>query len=837
MGYYQNLICDDEARRVELREHETLNGIDYIEVVTEPPADNQKILKVYFISKTTSAGKNNLSKMLNDLDGNVKKVTIHGGVRVKQIKVVEVKKNKDYLKVRVDTPGDFSTYTLRIDHVWKPDDEKIQPPPPRLDPAYAQCDFSFKAGCPSVFDCKSRRVYPAQEHFEPLIDYMAKDYASFRQALIDLIPALVSEWKERHEADLGMALAELLAYMGDNLSYYQDAVANEAYLETARQRISVRRHVRLIDYNMHDGVSARAFIHINLKENYPGKLGAGTQFLSRIDVPLGSGQPPHGPVISYEIAHQALKESGSVFEAMMEASLDFSLNEIKLYAWGNKQCCLPRGLTAVDLKNDLTAHLSPGDFLLFEEIKGPETGLKSDADPKHRQVVRLTKVEKKKDPLENLDITRITWDTADRLMFPLCLSARLTKGLKKGAYEPDISVARGNLILADHGHTILAEEHSGPQTPKYTSLSRAHRIRLKEGPLSFRTPMPKGEDSVKAVAELIKTDPGKVKPEVTRMQVTGTVPSDDWEAVSHLLDSSPFNHHFVVETDNDGRALIRFGNDRFGMAPPEGSKIKVNYRVGVVVRGNVGPESLKHVIKPVAAANWPDIVDIRNPMPAWGGTDPQPIEQVKQLAPAAFHSEILRAVTEADYANAAEKHPEVSKAVATFRWTGSWHTVFITIDPKGRTDLPPELKQRIKDWVTRYTMAGYDLKITPPIFVPLEIEIVVCVAHDHFRAHVEEALLMALSNQILPDGARGFFHPDNFTFGQPLYLSMLYAGIESVEGVDSAIVNKFQKFGKLADNELEQGYIPMDRLEIIRLDNDPNFPENGSLKLNMLAGK
>src|SRR3712207_7620689 len=48
-------------------------------------------------------------------------------------------------------------------------------------------------------------------------------------------------------------LVELLAYTGDYLSYYQDAVATEAYLETARRRISVRRHVRLIDYPMHEG--------------------------------------------------------------------------------------------------------------------------------------------------------------------------------------------------------------------------------------------------------------------------------------------------------------------------------------------------------------------------------------------------------------------------------------------------------------------------------------------------------------------------------------------------------------------------------------------------------
>ena len=75
------------------------------------------------------------------------------------------------------------------------------------------------------------------------------------------------------------------------------------------------------------------------------------------------------------------------------------------------------------------------------------------------------------------------------------------------------------------------------------------------------------------------------------------------------------------------------------------------------------------------------------------------------------------------------------------------------------------------------------------------------------------------------------------SFGQPLYLSQLYAAIMAVEGVDSATVTQFHRWGKLPANELQQGYIATDRLEILRLDNDPNFPENGALRLNIGGGK
>lgn len=839
---YQNLVCDDAARRALVRAHDGLNGIDYVEVVTAPPADDQLLLDVYFIAKETQAGQNSLSEMLGRLDGATGKISVEGGVRIRPVETSSVTRLGDHLQVRVNEPGDFSDYTLVIEDA-------------SLDPAYARCAFNFKAGCPSRFDCEPRQDCPLEPRFEPLIDYMAKDYASFRRALIDLIPTLAPGWTERHEADLGIALVELLAYVGDQLSYYQDAVANEAYLETSRQRLSVRRHARLIDYRMHDGASARAFVHLRVVS--AGKLPAGTPLLTRVTEPLGPTMAPPGPVVPSGMAQQALDAAGNVFESMGEAHMHPDLNEIEIHTWGNRQCCLPRGTTTVDLVGTVAADphdppadswkLKRGDFLLFEEVAGPENGLPADADPTHRQVVRLTGVKKARDPLLEQDLTRVTWDHADGLTFPLCLSTRRADG----TYVPKVSVARGNLILADHGRTISDETHPGPRTPPHPSQRRAHRFLLDEGPLSFRVPLPKANGSVAPARDLLATDPDQATPQVSHLTVGAT--ALDWEPVPDLLASGPFDSHFVVETGNGGRAQLRFGDDQYGMAAPdregsapEESTIRVTYRVGVGRGGNVGAESLVHVVAPDRAqTNWPVIAPVtrevpkpvRNPLAAWGGIDPELIEEVKQLAPAAFHAEQLRAVTEDDYARAAEKHREVSRAVATFRWTGSWHTVYVTVDPAGRTDLPSELEQRIRDWISRFTQAGYDLEIDAPIFVPLEVEVDVCVAPDHFRANVEEALLVALGNQTLPASGRGFFHPDNFTFGQALYLSQLYAAIEGVEGVDSALVTKFKRFGLLADSELEEGLIPMGRLEIVRLDNDPSFPENGVLQFNMLGGK
>ena len=115
----------------------------------------------------------------------------------------------------------------------------------------------------------------------------------------------------------------------------------------------------------------------------------------------------------------------------------------------------------------------------------------------------------------------------------------------------------------------------------------------------------------------------------------------------------------------------------------------------------------------------------------------------------------------------------------------------------------------------------------------------VCVLPDYFRSHVKAALLQVFSSRILPDGRRGVFHSDNFTFGQPVYLSPLYAAVMAVEGVSFVQITLFQRQDRPDPQQiaLANGKLEMGRMEIARLDNDPNFPEHGVFRLTMEGGK
>src|SRR5262249_28838531 len=145
---------------------------------------------------------------------------------------------------------------------------------------------------------------------------------------------------------------------------------------------------------------------------------------------------------------------------------------------------------------------------------------------------------------------------------------------------------------------------------------------------------------------------------------------------------------------------------------------------------------------------------VRNPLAARGGVDPETIAEVQQWAPQAFRVEKFRAVTEADYAAVAMKLPQVQSAVANFRWTGSWYTVFGGVQPKtipsrvrpptGIPLLTDSLRQTVLQFLTSYRQTGYDLEIRPPQFLPLEIDLSVCTAAGYFRGDVEQGVLNAL---------------------------------------------------------------------------------------------
>ena len=817
------LFCCDENRRNLVRAHPSLNGIDFLEVRDEPGqplADRQRFLLVTLFKAPTD---------ILTLDN----LRIEGGEALRDIRVVQVSSAANIVTVEVDKVGDFSTYTLRLVATSTADD-----PPIGYDPLLAAVDFSFKVNCITDFDCADDQACLPQLFEEPQLDYLARDFNSLRQLMIDRVRLLAPEWREDHLADMTHALIDLKAYVADYQHYQLDAINTEAYLFTARSRVSVRRHARLVDYHMHDGCSARVWAQLRVDEAVAGavNLPQGTQLLTAVP---GLSARFLENTQSYR---DALSSAPEFFETLHDASLFAAHNTLCFYTWGDSRCILPRGATRATLRGHFP-DLRSGDVLIFEEQRGPKSGDPADSNPNQRFAVRLLDVGLGRDELTETDVTEIRWYAEDALPAPLCLSADVPPDAQLPC-DGAISVAHGNIVLADHGRSLPVEALGTVPASSLVYVSPEQRCETElpdAVPARFRPQLqqPLVAQHVTYTHELAQSrsarwamqlSPASTLPAI-QLALDSKFAGEIWHPQRDLLNSAGDEPEFVLEVENDGRAHVRFGNDENGRRPNAGGTFYARYRTGGALAGNIGADALAHVVTNQAA-----ILGVRNPLPGSGGVVPEPIEAVRQNAPQAFRTQ-ERAVTPADYEAVALRFPGVQRAAASIRWTGSWYTVFITVDRLNAAAISPEFEHDFRAHMNAYRMMGYDLEVDGPTYVPLEIELEVCVKPEYFRAAVRSALQSTLSAHTLPDGRRGLFHPDNFSFGQPVYLSHIYAAVSAIAGVQSAQVTRFQIQDQPGSSGLAAGKIILGRLEIAQLESNPSFPKRGILRLIMKGGK
>lgn len=824
--------CTSTLRRNLVAQQGTLNGIDFIEVLDSEAlaigSPEQQTLVVHLLLPGATLNASNF--------------VITGGVRITNITCLwafpadsvpsppstaaeqaffsGLEDAPNIYVIRTSAYGDYSTYTLQI--VASMGSSAV---PAGFDPILCSTPFSFKVECPGSFDCQSSPECQPAQQTAPLIDYLAKDYPSFVQLMLDRMSVTAPGWTERSPADLGVAMVETLAYAADHLSYFQDAVATEAYLGTARRRTSVRRHAVLLGYAMHTGCNARSWVHLQLDSSQAKLLipgpGAedeglpGTRLLTQSSFLTG--------FITAAQMSAALNEGAFVFETMFDLIAYATHNEINFYTWSDEQCSLPAGATSATLMNPgFGLKLGPGDVLLFEEVLSPVTGQAADADPSHRCVVRLTSVRQNQDPFNGADLLDIEWAAGDALPFSLCISSSINSGAG-ATIVPDLSVARGNMVLADCGVTITAE----PLVPAVVPATGLYLPQLQNSNLTFATRYDDATARQAAVTGITVQDPRAALPEIVLASSAG-----EWTPALDLLESSAYDRDFVVETEDDGTATLRFGDGELGALPASG--MVAIYRVGSGSSGNVGAESITNI--PIGG-----ITAVRNPLPAQGGIDPETSNEVRAYAPQAFRMQ-QRAVNEADYETITAGYPKVGQAQATRRWTGSWQTIFLSVNMEGGA-LDNGVESAIASYVAPYQLTGYDLRVEPPITVPLLIAFTVCVAPGYLQNSVEQALYQTFSNRIQPDGQKGFFNPANFTFGQTLYLSQVVAAAMRVPGVQWVNTNDtgaqqslFQRWGRAANGELATGEIDFSPFEIVQLSNDPNHPENGMITFFMEGG-
>jgi hypothetical protein len=719
--------------------------------------------------------------------------------------------------------GDFSIYTLSVNG-------------PGIDPFFASHKLRFRLSCDDRFDCRTPAAAPpVPAQLDVNIDYLAKDYSSFRQAFLDFIPTRLPNWTERSEADLGIVLLELLAATGDNLSYLQDRVANEAFLSSATQRRSVAGHLALIGYQMDEGASAYTFLRLQVNTLH-----------TLISTPAQPG-------LTVSNAPRSANEPLIIFETLGSATLRPQHNRIAIYTWSNQSCCLPATATSMALAG-VFGDLNSGDYLLIEDNQG------------HRDVVRLNSKPEILSPLSARPgnpgspplaspplgspptdlITVVSWSVATPLHYDYCLCG--TSSSPPAA----CTWVCANVVPATHGETVTEDiRNLSPDQVRVLQLELAalppgarrlrQRLPLSHPPLAHLDPSVAAlANGVSAPAPAV-SDPvaqilTRAPKTISTLHITVKGTSGDWQEKETLLNSGPEDQVFRVEINDQGLATVVFGDGQFGMRPDESAQVTATYRVGGGSVGNIAADTLTRLTR---SEPWLD--SVCNPVPAQGGRDLESRQHARTVGPPTSHNPLV-AVTTSDYQSVAEsfvdqsqQHP-VQRANATFQWTGSWLTASLSVEPAASTALSSDLQNELIRYLDGRRLAGYDLQIISATYVPLDIIVEFCTASGFRSADVQQGILLALSNQDLPGGKKGFFHHGLFTFGDYVFVSRMYAAIMAVPGVDSAQITRLARLhSPFPDTEtstnLAQGFLQVASDQIVQLDNDRNFPQNGTLSV------
>jgi len=864
------------ARLVLLEDNaNSFTGIDFVQVTSA----DQTQLRIFFLTNATVLGfptpafpnANIVIHNVSDTNRPNIEVTSVGTI------TFDTTLERAILDITVAEAGEFANYRLRID------DPAASTTPfvaSRIDPFFNDVQFSFKAGCDDGQECLvPGPVCPVEPQPDFPIDYLARDFVSLRNALLDFAAQRYPQWTLPIEADAGGMLAEVMAALGDEFSYIQDRFAREAFLETATERRSLRKKARLLDFEIHDGRSPSTLVELTI-DTLGSQDSQSVVSGSRVWATTEGGTP-----IAFEIGLGLRDTQVFVVNQAWNAGDVSPPGSLTPYALDESQICLPIGATEMFVDGTIlhgeqlfdTAGQLGRVLLLRTEPTDPSL-------PPRRHFARLIEAPTPLvDALNgNRPITRLRWGTVDALPFQIDQSIvqlsfnvlPVTAGLSQCArfvcdQPPEDSTLPPVVVTAfDCDDTIDPKPEPGPAVEREGPLPILLTPALAADVTTDAVTPNRDERPTIFLVGLPGTDTGglgflgqDLRDTAAEVEVTELFfsPSGgesfgatwDWERSLIGADATTpvftledglwkriiaFTRNGVVHVHQDYATgagySIRFGDGVFGPTPPRGQAFQVKYRLGPGAKGNVPAGAITAFTVPGHLRQMPLFVKaVRNPVEVTDGVDPESAQEIKQLVPEAFKADRLFAVTPDDYGDQAQKLDFVQRAHGTPSWTGSWLSMFVAADPIGSFDLTAPQKADLVAWMNCIRQTARDVIVTNPRPLIIDLKIDICVQPFAYASQV-----MAQVREVLTGSGGGrnttpFFSPDNFTFGMPLRRSALEAAIMRVSGVRFVRSITVRERGVQAFHDLQDLLEKVDDNQVLRLDDDPLHPEAGTLTL------
>lgn len=268
------------------------------------------------------------------------------------------------------------------------------------------------------------------------------------------------------------------------------------------------------------------------------------------------------------------------------------------------------------------------------------------------------------------------------------------------------------------------------------------------------------------VAQTLQLNFAPVIYDSIRIEVDGVL----WEQVEFFTDSQP-RREYRIEMDSNWNGYVIFGNNRAGLIPSRGSKIKATFRVGGGVVGNIvagAIESQKQAFLPGLGFNVP--VTFKNYTKGEYGYDGDTIEDIRKKLPAWIRTQ-NRAVSGDDYKTLADQfsttyHGQIGKAVAVLRnhgCAGNIIDLYILAkeDSNGLANASNELKIDLHNELRKKKMLTDYVCIRDGLVI--ETDIAIDITLNKFYRKFELELRENITNKV-----NNFFLLSNWEYGQSL---------------------------------------------------------------------
>jgi hypothetical protein len=426
------------------------------------------------------------------------------------------------------------------------------------------------------------------DSFLPEIDYTARDYLTIKEALLSHVQVFFpNDWNDFVESNLGIVLLELVAWVGDNLSFYTDRVANESFINTIEQRGNMIQLVRLIGYNPRTASAA--------------VLG--------VQATLDTAQAAATVIPAYTLVTD---QGGTAFEALENISIPAGVIDTKDQAVTGEvavSSVVPATTIAIAAVN---TNLTVGSVTVYVTIGGityPRT-FKTDG------TVAL--------PFGGSGLLDYSAGTAVLTFSPGNLPDGGSSITLDYQWTQDIKLYQGQTRL-----DIFGSDGSANQS-----------FTLTETPVLI--------DPIVSVEPLVP-DPARLEvwlgdPGAPFGTGTGTL----WTRVDSLLLSGPSDEHYEVQIDEDDRLTLLFGDNNTGLIPPSGiQNISVVYRTGGGLQGNISSGYLNTSATGTSGL-LSVTVGLDNYEPGSGGAERESLEEIRINAPKSLAANDT-ATTEDDY--------------------------------------------------------------------------------------------------------------------------------------------------------------------------------------------